>query len=709
MLRDLDLKRRYRSSQHELVDDFFVPCLACSTRYDRAVGFYSSSALSAAADGLSSFVERDGVMRMVASPHLSQGDLEVIVEGYERREGSLARTITSELIAEVPDPVAEGLGSLGRLIELRRLEIKLAAVRRADGTAGIYHEKMGIFGDERGDRVAFLGSANESKGGLRSNFESLVVFRSWVESEVKDVEVIANDFEALWEDRTPHLEVFDFPEAAQQALVRLSSGSARADGVPADGRAAGGDEPGPAPESAIGRHLRVPGGIELRNYQEEALMAWFRNEGRGILEMATGTGKTYAALAAAARLQAHLEDQGKPFLCVIVCPYQHLVRQWAKVVREFGSEPVLCYRSASQWREPLVERLHALHTQAAPSAVAIATNSTFCGQPFTEVAGEFPSHTLLIADEAHNLGADKSRAALTDAYRYRLALSATPERAYDEEGSEFLTMYFGGTVFTYDLQDAIKGGALTPYDYFPHLVYLEDEELDAYLELTAKIARASYARDETVVEGPLLTLLVQRARIIGSARGKLGALAEAVRPIIGTTHNLFYCSDGTIDAGETTAERQVDAVVRLLGVQLGMRVQSYTHENFAEERDLLRERFAVGDLQGLVAIRCLDEGVDIPETRRAFILASSSNPRQFVQRRGRVLRRAPGKNFAEIHDFLVLPPPGSVASELWQTERKLVGRELERIALFARLASNGTQALHSLLDTRERYGLLHIG
>lgn len=709
MLRDLDLKRRYRSSQDELIDDFFVPCLACSTRYDRAVGFYSSSALSVAADGLSSFVEQGGVMRMVASPHLSQGDLEAIIEGYELREDYLNHTITSELIAEFPDPVAERLGSLGQLIELRRLEIKLAAVRRADGTAGIYHEKMGIFGDERRDRVAFLGSANESKGGLRSNFESLVVFRSWVENEVEDVEAIANDFEALWEDRTPHLEVFDFPDAAQQALVRLSSGNARLAGTRAQERVADEGKPEPSPGSVAEDRLQVPGGIELRDYQEEALMAWFRNEGRGILEMATGTGKTYAALAAAARLQTHLGGQGKSFLCVIVCPYQHLVRQWAEAAREFGAEPVLCYRSVSQWREPLAERLHALHSQAAPFAVAIATNSTFCRQPFSEIATEFPSHTLLIADEAHNLGADKSRAALSDVYRYRLALSATPERAYDEEGSEFLTTYFGGTVFTYDLQDAIKGGALTPYDYFPHLVYLEDEELDAYLELTAKIAKVSYAGDETVVEGPLLTLLVQRARIIGSARGKLAALAEAVRPVLGTTHNLFYCGDGTIDAGETTAERQLDAVVQLLGMQLGMRVQSYTHENFAEERDLLRERFASGDLQGLVAIRCLDEGVDIPETRRAFILASSSNPRQFVQRRGRVLRRAPGKDSAEIHDFLVLPPSGSVAQELWQTERRLVERELERIALFARLASNGTQALHSLLEVRERYGLLHIG
>lgn len=703
MLCDLNLKRRYRSSHDELVRDFFVPCLSNSNRYDRAVGYYSSVALSVAADGLSRFVGNGGAMRLVASPHLSQSDLDSIVAGYKRRESALDHTITSELTAELPDPVAERLGLLGWLIERGQLEIKLAAMRQSDGTVGIYHEKMGIFGDEGGNTVAFLGSANESKGGMRSNFESLVIFRSWVKAEAADAEGVAADFEALWKDRTPSLRVFGFPEAAREALIRLAAE------VPPREHDPAAPEDEDEVESSVPRRLVIPAEVKLRSYQEKAVMSWLRNDGRGILEMATGTGKTYTALAATARLQEHLAGQMKPFLCVVVCPYQHLVRQWAEMARSFGAQPVLCYRSTSQWWELLVERLHAIHTGAAPFAVAIVTNSTFCGQAFSELSSSFPAHTLLIADEAHNFGAEKGREALTGAYRYRLALSATPERVYDEEGTAFLDDYFGGTIFSFGLQEAIETGALTPYEYFPHLVYLEDEELDSYLELTAKIAKASYAADETVVEGPLLTLLVQRARIVGSARGKLSALAEAVRPVLGTTHNLFYCGDGTIDAGETSAERQLDAVVRLLGTQLGMRVQSYTHENFAEERDLLRERFSAGDLQGLVAIRCLDEGVDIPETRRAFILASSSNPRQFIQRRGRVLRRAPGKDFAEIHDFLVLPPPGSVAQELWQAERKLVERELERVVLFATLAINRIQAVHSLLDVRERYGLLHIG
>jgi DNA phosphorothioation system restriction enzyme len=711
MLRDLELKRRYRSSSDDFVRDFFVPCLRNANRYHRAVGYYSSASLSAAADGLAGFIKEGGVMRLVASPELSERDLAAIAEGYEQKDAAITRTITSPLLTGYPGSVARRLGLLGQLISQGRLEIKLAVLKRADGTAGIYHEKLGVFEDEASDCVAFFGSANESKGGLKSNFESFVVFRSWLEADIEDVEAIRSDFDALWENRTPNLEVFDFPEAGVEALARLATPGQEGDvrGKRATALSAADRFPIETSQPRTSSPLRMPAGFELRTYQQDGIVSWLRNDGRGILEMATGTGKTYTALAATARLYEHLKAGGKPLFCVVVCPYQHLVRQWAVAASEFGIDPVCCYRSVDQWKDRLIEEVHATRIGAADFALAIATNSTFAGDAFKDIAAEFPRRTLLIADEAHNLGAKKARAALTDSYRYRLALSATPERAYDDEGTDFLNAYFGGTVFSFGLAEAIEAGALTPYEYFPHVVYLEDEELDQYLHLTAKIARLSFADEDQKVEGPLLMLLVQRARILAGAQGKLSALAEVVRPLSDTTHNLFYCGDGTVDKGETTAERQLDAVVKVLGLQLGMRVQSYTHENFAEQRDLLRERFARGDLQGLVAIRCLDEGVDIPETKRAFILASSTNPRQFVQRRGRVLRRAPGKESATIHDFLVLPPPDSVPPELWQTERRLVERELNRIGLFAKLALNGVQALRSLVDVRERYELLHIG
>lgn len=321
MLRNLDLQRRYRSGEDRLVDDFYSPCLKQASLYLRAVGFYSSAALSAAADGLSSFIDSGGTMKLVASPQLSKFDLDSIVAGYEQRSAGVTQTLTAELGVEYPDPVAERLGLLGWLISKGRLDIKLAAVRRADGTAGIYHEKIGVFEDEAGDAVAFLGSANESKGGLRSNFESVMVFRSWVESDLADVETIRSDFLALWEDRTPDLEVFAFPEAAEKALIRLSPSR-----PPVTSKAT--QTEALATATVASDTPMLPASLELRSYQREALLAWLRNDARGVLEMATGTGKTYTALAGATRLQEHLARSGRPLLCIIVCPYQHLVRQW---------------------------------------------------------------------------------------------------------------------------------------------------------------------------------------------------------------------------------------------------------------------------------------------------------------------------------------------------------------------------------------------
>lgn len=708
MLRDVELQRRYRSHTDDILNSFYTPCLRETRSYSRAVGYFSSGALSVAAQGLPAFLKSGGTMRLVASPHLGDKDLDAIIEGYERREEAATRSVTASLTTTSwPDPVEERLGFLGWLISKGRLDIKLALVNRK-GTFAIYHEKLGLFEDAAGDRVAFLGSANESRGGLVSNFESIMVFRSWVEQERNDVEEISSDFESLWGDQTPGLEVYSFPEAAAQALRRLApQRPPDRDPEEADGSAGSGGQDELAGQEAF----EIPESLELRPYQRDALAAWFQNDGHGMLEMATGTGKTVTALSGAQQLSEHLSQRERSLLVVVVCPYQHLVRQWATETRAFGLSPVLCYQGREFWRKDLEERIHNVRREKGSVAIAIATNATFQTDAFQRLIAEAPNHSLLIADEAHNLGAKQAREKLPDEFRYKLGLSATPERWFDAEGTEGLLEYFGGVVYSFDLEQAIGEGALTPYDYYPHVVHLDGEELDEYLELTGKIGQLAYAGegDATLAEGPLQMLLVKRARILASAHGKLPKLASIMRPLAATTHNLFYCGDGTVESDSGTGVRQLDAVVKLLGREVGMRVNSYTAENYAAERDDLRDRFAAGDLQGLVAIRCLDEGVDIPETRRAVILASSTNPRQFIQRRGRVLRRAPGKEKAEVHDFLVVPPADSVPEETWPTERRLVERELRRIALFAQLARNGAQALDALGELRKRYGLLHVG
>lgn len=697
---------RYRSSEDNLLADFFLPCLRECVTYDRAVGYFSSHALASAADGLPAFIENNGRMRLVASPDLSDDDVDAIERGYRARDEVIEDALLRVLVGDYPDPVKERLGFLAWLVEHGRLEIQIAVVDPPG--RGIYHEKIGIFTDAVDNVVAFQGSSNESHGGLVANFESLLVFRSNVRGQTEIARGIQSDFENLWTDKTPRLAVVAFPKAAEQELLTRYTPS-RLPIADAEAR--------PQAPIAIGQRSlgepRLPAEKSLREYQRDAMAAWFRNEGRGLLQMATGTGKTVTALSLVTKLYEAARKSDRSLAVVVLCPYQHLVTQWAEEAARFGLDPVLCFRTRGAWFDTFAGRLDECRHGARSIVMAIATNATFQTDSFQRLARELPEDALLIADEVHNVGAPRLRQMLPLQVRFRLGLSATPERWYDDEGTDALKDYFGDVVYELGLGRAIELGALTPYEYYPIPVELGGTELEEYLDLSSKITMR-FSRGEgdlERVDDPVLeTLLIKRARLLSVAEGKLERLREAVLPLVGTSHNLFYCGDGRVEYEPTgTTMRQLDAVVHVLGRELGMSVNSYTAETYLDERAELRRRFASGQLQGLVAIRCLDEGVDIPETQRAFILASSTNPKQFIQRRGRILRLHPGKEKAAIYDFLVVPPSHAIESETFRAERNLVRRELERVALFARLALNGPRALARLESLRKEYDLLQIG
>lgn len=716
-LQELPLKRRYRGGEDDLLNNLYLPCLSEASDYKRAVGYFSASALALAARGLTPFVKRGGRVRLIASPDLTGVDPELMSDAYAKREQLLGETLSGTLLAGAgPGSTRERLGLLGWLIAHDRLDLKVAVV--ADGGEnGIYHEKLGIFEDPDGHRVAFHGSANESRGALKANFESVMVFRSWIAGESEDVAQFDADFEALWEDRTDGLRVFHFPDAARRQLIDYAPGDPPEEEPleePAVETAAGQGTHSSGEQTADSREEQpAVGEIELRPYQREALSRWFANDACGILEMATGTGKTPTALAAVGQLHKAASKQASSLFVLVVCPYQHLVTQWSESARRLGMAPVLCYRSRSEWSPALTSMLQALHQGAVDFGIAIATNATFQTPAFQAALDRLPRHALLIADEVHNLGARGLREALPEQVPYRMGLSATPERFMDPEGTAAIEEYFGRVAFSFGLREAIEIGALTPYDYAVSIVELADAELDRYVELTRRIARVIGADglERAADDERAKHLLIARARVIANATAKIPALRDAIEPHRDGSHSLVYCGDGSpSDDTGIEATRQIEAAVRLLGLDLGMRVQPYTAETALDDRSRFRNRFASGDLQALVAIRCLDEGVDIPATRRAFILASSSNPRQFVQRRGRVLRPSPetGKEIAHIHDFLAVPPAGAMDEEIEETERRLVQAELKRVIAFGELARNGSQALDTLSKLRKRYNLLHL-
>jgi DNA phosphorothioation system restriction enzyme len=451
---------------------------------------------------------------------------------------------------------------------------------------------------------------------------------------------------------------------------------------------------------------RVPPFLHLRAYQQDCVVRWLQNRGRGTLKMATGSGKTIVALAIAAELYAKIGLQ----VLLVLCPYRHLVTQWAREAAKFDLQPVLAFESVQNWHSQLSTQLYNLRAETQSFVSVITTNSTFISESFQSQLPFFPAKTLIVGDEAHNLGSPQLEARLPRALGLRLALSATPERYFDDAGTDSLLDYFGPILQPeFTLADAIAQGALVRYLYYPLFVELTEVEAFAYAKLTKRIGWAMAAQENWETNTRLTALLMQRSRLVGCAANKLNALRELMLPRLHTSHTLFYCGDGTMGYPETESargkslKRQLAAVVRLLGTELGYRVNTYTAETPLAEREMMRQQFERGQLQGLVAIRCLDEGVDIPAIQNAVILASSGNPRQFIQRRGRILRPHPGKECATLFDTIVMPPDGD--RETWEVERNLLRKEFKRFLEFAELADNAEEAKRKLSQLQEKYDL----
>lgn len=440
-----------------------------------------------------------------------------------------------------------------------------------------------------------------------------------------------------------------------------------------------------------------PPSLQLRNYQRAAVVNWFNNRGRGTLKMATGSGKTIVALAIATELYHKIDLQ----VLLIVCPFAHLVTQWQREAQKFNLQPILAYDSVYSWQSLLSTQLYNIHAGTQKFLSLITTNSTLISAGMQSQLKYFPAKTLIVGDEVHNLGSTTAAASLPRQIGLRLGLSATPERHYDREGTDAVFQYFGSIIPPeFGLAEAIAAGALVPYEYYPILVELTALETIKYARLTRQIGWAIQQNDDLEHNTALKTLLIRRSRLIANASHKLDALRQLMSQRLHTSHTLFYCGDGYVDKGN---QKQLEAVTRILGRELGYRVNTYTADTPIEVREQLRHQLETGQLQGLVAVRCLDEGVDIPAIQTAVILASTGNPRQFIQRRGRILRPHPHKQQATLFDLIVTPP--ELDRQVWQVERNLLGKELKRYCEFATLALNASQALGQLKMILAQYQL----
>jgi len=646
-LRNHDFKRAYHKPEDDVAEGFYLPAVRASVTYDRAVGFFSSTIFLLAWPSLKEFVAAGGKMRLICSPILSEGDHEALREGYtERAEIEAGRAIAEsfrELMAT--EGLAKPAVVLASLVSAGVIDCKIAWV--GDEAGGrpkrLFHDKVGILGDSFGDRLAFKGSMNETWPGLArdGNLESVDVFASW-RDEGERLRVIdeADYFEKVWEDEWPGISVRALPDTARDAIISASDAGRWPEFV---------DEICLELEQAArwSAESGKSGGRTPRAHQVAALEAWKARGRRGIFKHATGSGKTFTALCA---IRDGLSRDEIPLILV---PSDLLLKQWNEELRgtfgDLGLQLMVCGGGHARWRDGARLRTWSRPGEGAPRAI-LATIQTASSDEFRGliVGGQ---HLFVIADEVHRLGATSASQLLTLDTGARLGLSATPERAGDPEGTALILDYFEGIVPPpFGLEDAIKAGALTPYAYNVHTVALQDDERADWIQAADEFRRL-YARSmagggdgSDSLSARLKLLLIRRARIVKGARAKIALagriLADAYRP---GQRWIVYCDDQDqlAEVKRSIAQSGVDDVYEYHSAMIGDRARTLA---------VFGERGGV-----VVSIRCLDEGVDIPSVTHALILASSKNPREFIQRRGRVLRRSPGKALAHLHDVIVAP------------------------------------------------------
>jgi len=694
-LSTLSIKTTYRSDTDNLIKDFYGPCMYNAILFQRAVGYFTSTSLAYAVSGIAHLVAGGGKIFLIASPHLTIEDINAINKGYQNKKDVILTTAGKNFNEIKNLLISERLEALAWLIATGKMEVKLAIRQSSDNriACGIYHEKIGLFSDDHQNVIAFIGSANETASGLLDNFESIDVYVSWDDPQQRVLNKV-DIFNRLWNNQTRGLSILEFTEATADILKPYCPSNIK--------QYRNRIKEYLENENNMNKKPEFPDWLTLRDYQEEAVKNWFKNNGRGCLKMATGSGKTITALA----IVTHLYQKVNLQAAIILCPFKHLVDQWETEAKKFNFDPVIVHTSRNIWLPQLTNKLAGL--KGNKMLMVITTNNSFCKDVFQNKLEYLPMNkTIFIADEAHNLGAENIRTKLPLAINWRLALSATPERWFDEEGTQVILDYFGEVLQPeFSLKDALQMGALVPYYYHPILVELTREEQVAYFDLSEKIARVM-DKDKLIKENIYLSqLLIKRSRLIASAENKLIKLKELMQNKTDTYHWLFYCGDGTVGYPTTEDEqRQIEAVCQILGRKLDMKINIFTAETPGDERRQIIRQLDSEVLQGLVAIRCLDEGIDIPSTQRAVILASSSNPRQFIQRRGRVLRKAEGKKFAEIYDMIITPP---VDSKYRDIERQLLRKEFIRFAEFADLAINQGIARKEIFELQKKYDLMDI-
>lgn len=637
--KSLEISKRYRTGECDVVKNFYIPCLSNSCVYKRAVGYFTSGGLAQAAKGLAHFIKGNGYMQLVASPCLEKEDIDAINEGYAERNKVILDRLMFELERIEDDYAIARITCLSALVATGRLEIKLALPvdEKNKYKHGIYHEKIGVFQDPNGDKVAFTGSSNETVGGLVDNFESILVFKSWKdpESRVQDLEY---DFDKLWADDTKGIRVISFPEVAKAKLLKIR----RKEYLEYD------PESDEVEDIPIAKEKEKEEYLSKWRHQDEAV-SLFIKEKKGILEMATGTGKTRTAV----KILEKLVDMKRIESAIITCDGNDILIQWEKeilaIIGLLGSNfrVLKSFGDYHQLGEFIYDSRRSILIISRPQV----------GGVLEKLQNDTKRKLLLVHDEVHRLGSPGNKGSLggkSVPIDYRLGLSATPEREYDEEGTKFITQHIGPVIFQFGLEDAIKRGILCEFDYYPLEYHLTNEDKAKLASIFGKKA----ALEKAGVRIPEEEIWTQISRVYKTSEAKIPGFREF------------------LEANPQILNR---CIVFVEEMAYGEKVLEYIHQyryDFhtyysGEDREKL-ESFSKGKINCLITCHRLSEGIDIKSIQSVFLFSSNRSKLETIQRMGRCLRidpENPNKR-ANVIDFIRVSEEGFEEDPNSDIERK---------------------------------------
>ncbi|TQQ85108.1 DEAD/DEAH box helicase [Peptacetobacter hominis] len=713
--KDIPLKLSYDSGFDDILKDFYIPVLSNAKSYDRIAGFFSSTSLATSARGLGEFIKNGGKMRLITCPQLSRSDADMLEYFSDDIDAILSDNFIQDY-EEIEDKFKrDHVKALGWMLANNKLDIKIAIIKKNGHVydreeiekSGIMHQKVGILYDNEENIISFSGSNNESASGWIGNTEEFKVFCSWKGVEEYIYEDIKK-FDSFWNDDRPDIEIKDIPSAINEHLITVSKDFEFND---IDIYKYYPEENVKEDEEEYIIENKKKEKLNLFFYQEEAVEKWEENNRWLLLQMATGCGKTRTAIKC---MDNALKDTNK-LLVIISCPQVTLSSQWEKDIENLDIEEHRSIRingDIKRWDKLLLSEISKLSAGRYNNLVVYTTHKICHSDNFINILKNSSKNIIkfLIADEVHGMGAKKTRCGLLKLYKYRLGLSATPQRWFDESGSKLIESFFGNESFEFSLEDALTNinpitgkTFLAEYTYHPRFISLTEDEIEEYKKITEKIVKSSrYKDDET--NDYIEMLRYNRAKIEKKAENKykeLECLLDEIGQDISDT--IIFVSDSQIDrVMKILGDRNIDAA-RFTQERSTSISEKY---NGMSERDWIIDLFKRKEYKVLVAIKCLDEGIDIPSATRAIVMASSTNPREYIQRIGRVIRQEKNKNCAEIYDMIIKPSFNLFYDDkLIEMEKRIFRKEMDRVLELSRNSINNVTINNMIYDILEEINL----